>query len=424
MTSRMIQNFRLWLGHLFRKSSNIAKPSEGTDWLIVLLVWAAGLGAAAQFGKVAIALDEFRVVYDVGEVGLGFLISCVGIVGLVFGVIGGKVITQFGIKRTFVVGMLGAAILSALQSLTMPFILIVALRIIEGASHLAVVVAGPILMARHSSASARGAVMTLWSSFFGLSYMFVALIAPILIKTGGLSFLLQAHALYMLVLGALLWLALPPSKGHSTVPVAPQRFRLSDLKTLHIEIYKSPWLGAAALGFVFYTGLYIALLSYLPLFVDAIHRSNLSASLPLASIVTSLTLGVILLKFFHPVTVVIFGFLLTALSSLPLLLTLGNDQAFIIACLILLGATGIIPGASFAALAALNTNDQDRAYATGAIAQLGNVGTTCGPPVLAAIVASTGLVGTVIFVVLFSLCGIFIHLWLTHRRKIVLAQRD
>ena len=179
MTSRMIQNFRLWLGHLFRKSSNIAKPSEGTDWLIVLLVWAAGLGAAAQFGKVAIALDEFRVVYDVGEVGLGFLISCVGIVGLVFGVIGGKVITQFGIKRTFVVGMLGAAILSALQSLTMPFILIVALRIIEGASHLAVVVAGPIFMARHSSASARGAVMTLWSRFFGLSYMFVALIAPI-----------------------------------------------------------------------------------------------------------------------------------------------------------------------------------------------------------------------------------------------------
>ena len=59
------------------------KSDPTTNWLIISLVWAAGLGAAAQFGKIAISLDEFRTIYSVGEIGLGFLISCVGLVGLV-----------------------------------------------------------------------------------------------------------------------------------------------------------------------------------------------------------------------------------------------------------------------------------------------------------------------------------------------------
>ncbi|MBT5821716.1 MAG: MFS transporter [Rhodobacteraceae bacterium] len=150
------------------------------------------MGAAAQFGKIAVSLDEFRTIYSVGEVGLGFLISCVGLVGLVFGVAGGILIPLIGIRRAFVWGMFGAAMLSALQAVHLQYFALIVLRILEGASHLLIVVAGPILMARHSSVAARGAVMTLWSSFFGLSYMLVALIAPALLTLGGTSALFVA----------------------------------------------------------------------------------------------------------------------------------------------------------------------------------------------------------------------------------------
>ena len=99
------------------------KSDPTTNWLIISLVWAAGLGAAAQFGKIAISLDEFRTIYSVGEIGLGFLISCVGLVGLVFGVVGGILIPQIGIRRAFVWGMFGAAVLSALQAVHLPYLL-------------------------------------------------------------------------------------------------------------------------------------------------------------------------------------------------------------------------------------------------------------------------------------------------------------
>lgn len=400
------------------------ETGQKSQWLIIFLVWAAGLGAAAQFGKVAVALDEFRKIYSVSEVSLGFLISCVGLIGLVFGVVAGILIPKIGIRRGFVIGMFAAAILSALQSLALPFSTLVFLRIIEGASHLCIVVAGPILMARHSSDAARPSVMTLWSSFFGLSYMLIALIAPSLIKQNGVSGLFLAHAGYMLLLGALLWLVLPVQHHSSKTADRAEPLTLAAVLRLHATIYRSPWTSAAALGFVFYTGLYIALLTYLPDFVDASLRTGLSATLPLASIVTSLTFGVILLRFVEPVRAVIFGYIVIALAALPLSFLLGNQAAFVIACLFLLGATGFVPGASFAALASLNTDDTQRAHATGAIAQLGNVGTTCGPPILAAIVASAGIFGTVGFVLLFCACGIGVHLVLAGRRRNYALQRD
>lgn len=51
-------------------------------------------------------------------------------------------------------------------------------------------------------------------------------------------------------------------------------------------------------------------------------------------------------------------------------------------CLGLAGALGIVQGASFASIPQLNASDADRVGAAGAIAQLGNLGTTSGTPLL------------------------------------------
>ncbi|MEP5151592.1 MAG: MFS transporter, partial [Planktotalea sp.] len=174
----------------------------------------------------------------------------------------------------------------------------------------------------------------------------------------------------------------------------------------------------AALGFVWYTATYISVLTYLPGFVGETARTGLSASLPLASIATSLTLGIVLLQMVNTVRAVQIGYALTALAAIPLLFVFGNDGAFVLACLLLLGATGFVPGASFATLAALNPTDEGRAHATGAVAQMGNVGTTCGPPILAAIVLSAGVAGAVAFVVVLSICGILTHSIMSRRRKV------
>jgi DHA1 family inner membrane transport protein len=391
-------------------------PEDRTQVLLITLVWLAGLGAAAQFGKIALVLPEICAIYPMSDVALGFLISCVGMVGLIFGVVGGILIGSFGIRRAFVFGMLMAGCLSLVQSLSPPFFVMLALRIIDGGSHLAIVISGPILMARHSSAAARPAVMTLWSSFFGISFVLVALIAPRIVAGFGVPGLLASHGGYMLVIGLLLWAVLPVPSQPAKVAGSVTQLTLRAVAQLHVSIYRSPVKSAAALGFVWYTGLYISLLTFLPGFVDEARRVGLSASLPLASIVTSLTLGIVLLRFVAPVRACQIGYAVTALAAIPVWILAGQESAYVVACLILLGATGFAPGASFAALADLNPKEEDRAHATGAIAQMGNVGTTCGPPVLAAIIGVAGIAGVALFAIGLSLAGIAVH-WAVERRR-------
>ena len=84
--------------------------------------------------------------------------------------------------------------------------------------------------------------------------------------------------------------------------------------------------------------------------------------------------------------------------------------------LLLSAAVGLVQSASFAAIAQLNTTHENRSRAAGAIAQLGNVGTTSGTPILAALIAAWGINGLAAFAFVLSLGGIAVHAWLKARR--------
>ena len=86
------------------------------------------------------------------------------------------------------------------------------------------------------------------------------------------------------------------------------------------------------------------------------------------------------------------------------------------ASLVLAGAMGIVQGASFAAIPQLNHSAVDRARASGAVAQLGNLGTTTGTPVLALMIGAMGPAGVVAFALPLCLLGIAVHLLQGWRR--------
>ena len=75
----------------------------------------------------------------------------------------------------------------------------------------------------------------------------------------------------------------------------------------------------------------------------------------------------------------------------------------------------MVPGASFAAIPHLNPDPADRVRATGAIAQMGNIGTTAGPPIFAVALGSAGVGGFLSLLVVASLAGAGV-LWLLLRR--------
>ena len=379
--------------------------------LTVLALWAAGLGAAAQFGKISVLYQTLGVEYSAhAGFGIGVMVSIVGIVGLIFGTTAGLLVARIGPRRAILTALILGAAISAVQSTFPPYPVMMATRILEGFSHLAIVVVGPTAIAAAAPLRHQGLAMTLWSSFFGLTYAVLAFAAPGLIVTYGPASLFTLHALWMLTIAAALSMLMPPDLKAALQPGQ------GGLIAQHAAIYASPRIAAPAMGFACYTVTYVAVLTLLPAAATPGWGGFIAVVLPLVSIVFSLTVGVWALKRVAAFRLVQLGFAAAIFASLGLWIAWGTGAFEAAFALALAASLGIVQGASFAAIPQLNASPPDRARAAGAVAQLGNLGTATGTPMLTLIMAQSGATGLAMFLIGFSGLGIAVH-WAQARRR-------
>jgi MFS transporter, DHA1 family, inner membrane transport protein len=378
--------------------------------LLALAIWCAGLGAAAQFGKMSVLYDQLGIAYPAHQgVEIGILISIIGTIGLIFGTTSGRIVIALGPRRVMMGALLLGAAVSLLQSFMLPYPLMLLTRIPEGISHLAIVVVGPTAIAATATPRWQGLVMTLWGSFFGLTFTILGYFGPGIAETYGIGRLFQYHALWLILCAAALWQLMPRDPPTPDLPK-------QSLLNLHLTTYRSPTIAAPALGFVCYTVTYVAILTLLPHAVQPDWGTTLAVAMPLLSILVSLTLGVWLLSRMSAVRLVQCGFAAVIFAAIGLYAIWGNGpMETLFACLIA-ASMGIAQGASFAAIPQLNPSPEHRALAAGAIAQLGNLGTTTGTPMLAFVMASTSITGLTLFLIFFSALGIALHHWQARRR--------
>lgn len=379
--------------------------------LTVLALWAAGLGAAAQFGKISVLYQTLQAMYAThAGAGIGLMVSIVGIVGLIFGTTAGLFVAKIGPRRAILGALALGAGVSLIQSSFPAYPLMMLTRVLEGVSHLTIVVVGPTAIAGVTSARHQGLAMTLWASFFGVTYAALAYFAPGLVATQGAGALFVLHGVWMLLCFAALFALLPRD------PVHPARPGQGNLLAQHAAIYKSPFVAAPAMGFVCYTVTYVAVLTLLPAAVTPGWGSFTGVAMPLVSIAVSLTLGVWLLSKIAAFRLVQAGFAVAILASLGLWITWGQGAPEAAFALLMAAALGVVQGASFASLAQINPSVEARAAGAGAIAQLGNLGTTTGTPLLASLLSQAGVSGLAGFLIGFSALGIAIHTVQARRR--------
>jgi predicted MFS family arabinose efflux permease len=384
-------------------------PTAARPALQIVALWTAGLGAAAQFGKISVIFDDLAAIYGSVQA-VAVMVSIVGMVGLVFGTTAGIVVQRLGLRRVIVAALVLGAALSAVQATLPPLPLMLAARVLEGVSHLAIVVVGPVMIAQATPPRWQGLAMTLWSSFFGVSFAMLALLGPWLVAATGIGGLLMAHAAVMAGLALLLALLLPDDSRGQPVPLS-----VSALWRQHGLIYRSPRLSAPAMGFFCYTILYVALLTLLPPLMGGF-RPHAATAMPLVSIAVSLTIGVWLLRRMTAVRLVQAGFAVGLVATLAMAAVWPSEAGRLAMALLLAAAMGIVQGASFAAIPQLNSGDEDRAMASGAVAQLGNLGTTTGTPLLALLISGFGPAGVIAFCAPLCLAGIAIHSLQARRR--------
>ncbi len=385
--------------------------------ILVFLLWLAGLGAAAQFAKIAVPFADFRTLYPNVGPGFAWLLSMISVVGIFLGLTAGVLAAKFGYVKLLISGLVLGAVMSFWQALLPSFPAMLVSRLIEGFSHLSIVVVAPTLIAQISSDRFRGMAMTLWSTFFGVSFTVIAWVGLPFVASHGVSNLLSTHALFMLVVACGLVLAF--RRFDVDLPISNAPLNMISILRQHVWAYRSPNIAAPAVGWLFYTLTFVALLAIIPATLPADNRATIVGILPLISIATAFILVSWLLSHISATTIVIVGFALAAFVGLLTFTGLSTTLVFVG----LFAVLGLIQGASFAAIVQLNASAEDRALANGAMAQMGNLGNALGTPILLAVLSILGTTG-----LLLTICGLYLagglaHVLLAQRRKEFVAQR-
>ena len=386
--------------------------STTTYWPRIFLLWACGVVAAMQFAKIAVAFVVLQAHYQVSQTDMGVVLSILGLVAVVLGATIGVVAPLIGYRRLLLLGLgLGAA-MSAWQSLLPPYAWMLVTRVLEGASHLAVVVAAPTLLAAQCAPAQRSVAMGLWSTFVGVAFAASAAVGSPLLARFGVDSLLLAHGLGMAALaGAVAW-SLPAQPATASARRWPDA---SSLVAQHLEIYRHFNTAVPGLCFFFYTVLGVALLTFVPQLGGA-QRMVLALVLPLAVMAGTFSAGWLTQHFMSPLQLVRAAFSGVALSAVALWAGSGHPALFLPSAALLMFLAGLSGGASFGLVPYLNQDSAMQARANGAVAQLGNLGSSSGPPLFAAAISTLGLVGLVLPLFALAALGAALAAWALRRQ--------
>lgn len=349
-----------------------------STFVLIALYWLAGLAAGGQFAKITVPFMEVVALYPDAGNASAWLLSSVSVVGAVFGLTSGSLVARFGAERTLLAGLLLGGSLSLVQAIGLSFGWMLATRIVEGVSHLLIVVAAPTLISRVAVGWLQGPALALWSTFFGVTFAFVGWLGLPFVERNGVHAMFLAHGIAMIAL-TVVFIGIFHRRGVApTAPLGRSAGTVGAVLQLHLRAYRSIAITAAGLGWPFYTCTFVSLLAILPGLLPEDLRQSITALMPLLAVVISLSIAPLLLRGLQGTGVAILGF---GLACAALVTGLFGTPLPVLA-LMVFAAFGLIQSGTFAAVPELNPGDQDRALAYGVVAQTGNAGNVIGTPVL------------------------------------------
>jgi predicted MFS family arabinose efflux permease len=394
----------------------LAPEPQQTKWALVALLWLSGVAAGLQFAKVSVAFDALAAHYGASPTLAGWLLSAVGVVGVVFGASAGLVVERVGFRRSLVLGLASAAALSAFETLLPPVPFFLAARALEGASHLAIIVAAPSCLVHVVAPGRRTIVIGLWGTFFSVAFLIAGALGLPLLAAFGLRGLFAAHELVaaVLALAAALFIPADPPRAARAHDAARR-----GVIAAHVGVYADMRSAIPALCFLCYTGMYLALQTLTPELAAPADRVWLTAGMPAVSVVTTLCAGALAQFGISPFRLAASAFAATFVFSLLLHLAVATGGPVAPFGFVRMAFVSLLPGAVYPMIPLLCPTPPVQARAYGAIAQLGNVGSTLGPPLFAASMAALGPHGLLVPALALCAGGAAIALWAERRAAAV-----
>ncbi|PCI22244.1 MAG: hypothetical protein COB67_13555 [SAR324 cluster bacterium] len=350
------------------------KEVEKTNWSIIAILYLVGIGAAVQFAKVPPILDQLIEHYVISLSTAGFLISSVGMMGLVLGIASVSFIKQFGFRNLLLIFVLIGAFTAFSESLLPEFSSMVMLRILEGSSHLVIVVAAPTLMLRFSRPQDTSVVMGIWGSFFGLGFVLSNAFSPWITETLGWQSIFAVHGIFLLVLFFLLYAALPQEIREERKSLQEL---MQELKRVHLETWKNKPIMSLGMVFLWHTFMFVSILTFFNALIlqeyklDKAFASNWIALSSFVSILGTIGAGIFIRLFNRPFLQLIVSFTVILLTTVSLFSLSVDTSIGLVISLVLFLCGGVIQGSVFALIPLVTVDSDQVLIANGAIAQLG-----------------------------------------------------
>jgi MFS transporter, DHA1 family, inner membrane transport protein len=397
----------------------------------IALLYLAGVLAACQYAKIPHMLTDLLTQRSFSNLQQAVILSLIGAAGVIAGTFAGAAVTAIGLRRSLVLGLMLGMVGALLPLAMVSYELILLARLVESISHMAIVVTVPTLMLALCSPHQRPRIMALWSAYFTVTFIAVALVAPKIIALAGWRGMAGLHALMLLIVGlAMLWLPTKEDQGAASEMPLATPVTLSGLWNSQIRLLGQRRLLVIPATFFGYTLLFVALVSALPrqlapAAASHSHALALSASewamaLPCAALLgtgssmLALRLG---MRAFQLVSLSAAGLALAAFGLVffawgGFVMSLTTLATFVFLGLLPAGVVGSIPSL-------FPPGEPDIALVNGGLVQFGNLGNFVGSPILAWAVMYFGRPGFGMYLLVGAL---IVALGLFFLRRAVLQQ--
>ncbi|WP_051444446.1 CynX/NimT family MFS transporter [Afipia sp. P52-10] len=384
---------------------SLARPR--TAWVAVGTVVGAGVTAALQVGKAAIAAPLLQADLGLDLAAVGWITAIFAVLGVVGGVPAGAVTARLGDRRVLLAGLVAIALGAAVGGGATTFTVLLGSRVIEGLGFLMIAVSGPAVLQRIVAAGDRDLAFALWSCFMPAGMALAMLTVP----------LAASWQVYWWCSGALAAL----SAVGIAVSVAG-----ADSRTRFVwrALVKDAWatlrVGPAllAVSFALYSLMFFALFSFLPVLlmqrmaVSLTAAGFLSALATAANIAGNLIAGVLLSRGASRTTLIGIACAVMSLAALGIFIPVLPPLGALLLCVVFSGVGGMLPATIVATTPMLAPAERLVPVAVGLVMQGSNLGQVIGPvavggaidrfgwPSAAAIVVAAGAAGFVVSLLL------------------------
>jgi predicted MFS family arabinose efflux permease len=357
-------------------------------------VFGAGVAAALQVGKAAIATPLLEADLGLDLLSIGWLTAVFAILGAVGGIPAGAVVSRFGDRNVAVLGLAAVAAGATLGALASSHAELLASRIVEGLGFLLVTVAGPAILQRTVEEGRRDPAFAVWSCFMPAGMALAMLAGPLF--TDWRAIWWASGGLALAAAAALL----------SAVP-APSPDQHLSLREFGGRVREAMRGGPVLLAAIFalYSLMFFALFSFLPVLLmermEVTHRvaGLLSALAVAANILGNLAAGYLLSRGVGRPVLAGAAVLVIGLAGLGIFLPVLPDVPAFLLCVLFSAVGGLIPATLLSTAPVVAPAAGLTPIVVGLVMQGSNLGQIVGPVAVGGVIevhgwpAGAGVVG-------------------------------